>query len=79
MAKYGGGMPNRRPTNNSGGATQAKSGKMYVPLCRNAGYTATMGAMDNKTRTQYPHTGQHYQYESANVDDQANVLGWSPE
>lgn len=73
------GYPNKRPSNNSGGATQAKTGDGYTPLCRNSGYTKTMGAMDSKTRSGHPHTSKHYQWESASVDDTANVLGWSPE
>lgn len=77
--KHGGGMPRGRPHNNSGGATQAKTGDQYTPLCRNAGYTKTMSAVANSTRTQFPHTGKHYQYESAMIDDTANLLGWSPE
>ncbi len=76
---YGGGMPRGKPHNNSGGATQAKTGDQYTPLCRNSGYTKTMGAMANGTRTQHPHTPKHYKYESAMVDDGANLLGWSPE
>lgn len=79
MGKYGGGMPRGKPHNNSGGATQAKTGDQYTPLCRNSGYTKTMGACANGTRTQYPHMPKHYQYEGAMVDDSANVLGWSPE
>ncbi len=79
MAKYGGGMPRGRPHNNSGGATQAKSGDQYTPLCRASGYTKTMGAMGSSVRTQAPHMSKHYQYESAMTDDGANVLGWSPE
>lgn len=76
---YGGGYPRGRPTNNSGGATQAKSGDHFTPICRNSGYSKTMGAMANKTRSQHPHLSTHYQYESADKDDAANVLGWSPE
>jgi hypothetical protein len=79
MAKYGGGMPRGKPHNNSGGATQSKTGDQHTPLSRNMGYTKTMAACANGTRTQAPHTGKHYQYESAMVDDTGNVLGWSPE
>lgn len=77
--KHGGGMPRGRPSNNSGGGTQPKSGDAYTPLCRNSGYNKTMGAMASSTRSQHQHTGKHYQYESAMIDPQANLLGWSPE
>jgi hypothetical protein len=66
-------------SNNSGGATQPKTGDQYTPLCRKSGYDKTMGACSSTTKTGHPHTGKHYQYESAMVDDQANLHGWDPE
>ncbi len=77
--KHGGGMPRGGAHNNSGGASQPKTGDQYTPLSRGAGYSKTMGAVANGTRTQFPHTGKHYQYESVGSDDGANLLGWSPE
>lgn len=65
--------------NNSGGATQPKSGVHLVPLCRGAGYSATMQAMQNRTRTRHPHTDKHYRYEGAGEGTGGNVHGWSPE
>ena len=65
--------------NNSGGATQPKTGTQYTPLCRNKQYTTTMEACANRTRTGHPHTSKHYQYESAMVDDTANLHGYDPE
>ena len=79
MTKYGGGMPRGRPHNNSGGATQAKTGDQYTPLSPPSAYPKTLAACANGTRTQFPHTGKHYQYESAQVDDTGNVRRWSPE
>lgn len=77
--KYGGGYPNHGNSNNSGGGATPKSGKHYTPLCRKSGYNSTMGAMDSRVRSQYPHTGKHYQYESAGDGQGGNVLGYSPE
>lgn len=79
MTGYGGGYPNSRPHNNSGGATQSKSGDHFTPLCRKSGYDKTMGAMDSRTKSQYPHSGKHYQYESAGDGTGGNTLGWHPE
>ncbi len=73
-------MPKMRYTsNNSGGATQPKTGKHYVPLCRNKQFTTTMGAMMSRTASRYPHTSKHYQYEGISEDQGGNVHGWSPE
>lgn len=72
MAKHNSG-------NNSGGATKPKTGTMFTPLCRNKQYTTTMDACANRTRTGYPHTSKHYRYESAMVDDTANLHGYAPE
>lgn len=79
MAKYGAGMPNRRPSNNSGGATQAKTGKQYTPLCRQSGFNTAMDAMTNRRGSQYPHASMHFQYEGISKDQGGNILGWSPE
>jgi len=72
-------MPKHYSSNNSGGATLPKTGTMFTPLCRSKQYSTTMDAMANKTRTGHPHTAKHYRYESAMVDDTANLHGYSPE
>jgi hypothetical protein len=66
--------------NNGGGGTAPKSGDHYVPLCRNAGFTKTMNAMGNKTKSKGRGTTKHYQYEGCSGTEQGgNVKGWSPE
>ncbi len=65
--------------NNSGGATQSKSGKQYVPLCRNKQYTTTMGAMMSRTRSRYPATKMNNLWQGISEDQGGNVLGYKPE
>ena len=65
--------------NNSGGGASPKSGDAYTPLCRASGYDKTMGTMNGKTKSGHQHTSKHYQYESADVDDTANLHGYHPE
>lgn len=67
-------------SNNSGGATQPKSGDAYTPLCRGKGFSETMSAMESKTRSGHPATSKHNQWESAGGSETGgNVHGWSPE
>ena len=65
--------------NNHGGGSQPKTGTHKTPICRYDGYMNTMGAMESKTKSGYSHMGKHNQYESAMVDDGANVYGYMPE
>lgn len=77
--KYGGAYHGGGKKNNSGGATQSKSGTHLVPLCRAAGYSQTEAAMSSKKGSQYPATSKHYQYEDAGSGTAGNTIGWSPE
>lgn len=55
--------------NNSGiGPIQPKTGDNAKAICRDAGYDATVGAMGNKTKSQFPHVDKHYQYEDTSFD-----------
>lgn len=65
--------------NNGGGGTAPKSGDHYTPLCRRSGYMKTMESCASKTRSRHKGTEKHNRYESAMVDDTANVHGWDPE
>lgn len=65
--------------NNSGGGTQAKSGKQYTPLCRRSQYSSTMGAMMSKTRSHYPATQMNNLYKGISEDQGGNILGYNPE
>lgn len=78
--KHGAGYSGGGKKNNSGGATQPKTGKQYVPLCRQSGYDQALTAVENKTRSQYPHTAKHYHYESTGFfGDNEEVVGYRPE
>lgn len=77
--KHGGAYHGGGKKNNSGGATQAKTGDHYTPLCRSAGYSKTESAMSSKRGSMYPATSKHYQYEDAGSGTGGNMIGWSPE
>jgi hypothetical protein len=72
-------MKSSYSNNNSGGATQPKTGKQYVPLCRSKQRSTTMSAMMNKTRSGYPATKENNLYKGISEDQGGNVLGYSPE
>lgn len=65
--------------NNSGGATQPKTGKQYVPLCRSKQYSTAMDAMMNKTRSGHQHSSMNYHYQGISDDQGGNVHGYRPE
>jgi len=66
-------------SNNSGGATQPKTGKQYVPICRKKQYSTTMMAMMSKTRSRYAGTSKHNHYEGISEDQGGNLHGYMPE
>lgn len=80
MKMYGGGYPSKGGySNNSGGATQPKTGNQYVPLCRSKQYSTTMGAMMSKARSGYPATKENNLYKGIVEDQGGHVLGYMPE
>jgi hypothetical protein len=74
IMRHGGGY-----SNNSGGATQPKTGDQYTPLCRKSQYSHTMGAMMSKTRSGHMATKMHYGYINISEDQGGNILGYNPE
>jgi len=66
-------------SNNSGGATQSKSGKQYVPLCRKAQYSTTMDAMMSRTRSRHQATKVNNLWQGISTDQGGNVRGYNPE
>ena len=78
---YGGGYPKKGgySSNNSGGGTESKTGKQYIPLCRSSQYSTTMGAMMSKTRSGYPATKMNNLWEGISEDQGGNILGYHPE
>jgi hypothetical protein len=65
--------------NNSGGGTESKTGKQYVPLCRGAGFSTTMGAMMSRTRSRHSATSMNNLWKGISTDQGGNIHGWSPE
>jgi hypothetical protein len=65
--------------NNSGGGTESKTGKQYVPLCRKAGFNTTMDAMISRTRSRHMATSMNNLWKGISKDQGGNILGWSPE
>jgi hypothetical protein len=66
-------------SNNSGGGSQPKTGKQYVPLCRNKQYSTTMGAMMSKTRSGHQGTSMNNDWKGISEDQGGNLHGYSPE
>ncbi len=62
--------------NDGAGATQVKTGDLACAIDRGIGYTKTMKASDNKTRSHYKGTSKHNQWEGAGSGTGGNMLGW---
>lgn len=65
--------------NNSGGATQSKTGAQYTPLCRSKQFSSTMDAMMNKTKSGHQHSSMNYDWKGISEDQGGNVHGYHPE
>lgn len=65
--------------NNSGGATQPKSGDNLTAIARGVGYSRTESAMSSKRGSMYPATSKHNRYEDAGSGTGGNTIGWMPE
>lgn len=66
-------------SNNSGGATQPKTGKQFTPLSRSSGYSSTMKAMDSKTRSGHTGSKENNLWKGAGEGQGGNIHGYHPE
>lgn len=55
--------PKHGSNNDGKGATQAKGGDLVKALSRPAGMSATMSAMESRTRSRHAGTGKHNKWE----------------
>jgi hypothetical protein len=62
--------------NDGAGATQKKPGTWDCALTRSVGYSKTMSAMDNKTRSRHKGTGENNLWKSAGSGLGGNVKGY---
>lgn len=58
--------------NDGAGATQVKTGDQATPIDRFNAYDRTVGAAENKTKTQHPHIDKHYHYQPTEWDGSLN-------
>lgn len=63
--------------NEGAGAAQAKTGDNVKALVRSAGYGATVGAIQSKTKSNYPASSMAWHYEGVSgYGDNENILGY---